>query len=391
MRLPTRHAKNLVLIILMLIYLVLLIHSYAQAGTKVTEDNTKHKATPSSSLKVDIIAEGKAPVSEDEEEAKNTAIEHAKDVAILKTAGHFVNSEILQKERIVLLKIFASRRDEIIEDIRILSDQKTDDDFYRIKAAIKVRKDLVEDALMKNLFDDRVIVIASEKNSKKAHTHYIFEKELVRRIKGKGYTVIDSSTMKNKATNSLIASARQGNHESLRRLGIYCLADVIVVGSVEASFSEKTQDIYSSRGKGLVRIYRIGDKKEIVSVSRHGVKGFGSDEAKSGVDAIRRISPMLADEAIKGLPPKPLRKVKVFIKEIENHASLDKAKRMLADMPYIREIKNGIADIKGEKATLYIKTTKSIDYIVREIAELKRFVVTNVKESVIFLEARRIN
>lgn len=251
-------------------------------------------------------------------------------------------------------------------------------------------EDAVKTILMKNLNDSRVIVITSEKNLGKSLKRHILEHELIQGLKEKGYLIVDYRTVRNKTVSDLVSSIRQGNTESVKNMGVYYLTDIVVVGFVETKFSQQTKDIYSANATGQVKIHQIGSKKELLSITKHNVKGFGSNEEKAGIDAIKKVSTEMAVEATKSLPKKSVRKVKLIIREIENHASLKRAKESISTIPYVQEVKEGVQNFDIEQTTLYIKTTKGIDYIAGKISELKSFVIKKVEESEICLEARRI-
>jgi predicted transcriptional regulator len=63
---------------------------------------------------------------------------------------------------------------------------------------------------------------------------------------------------------------------------------------------------------------------------------------------------------------------------------------MISKIPYVNDVKEGIRNLDIEETTLYIKTTKGIDYISNKLSDLKCFVIKKVEESEISLEARKI-
>lgn len=368
-------------------------YSYAQALETVAQGKSRisDDSTPPSILD-SIMGSGSASIlrNEDIEEAKEKALKMAKDEAILKVVGLHVSSEILSKERENLIRLFSPEYDNIIKEYKIISEDSGGDGFYRVKISAKVRDDLVKSLLMKILYDDRVIVVTSEKNMGKSLKRHILEHELIRRIKEKGYLIVDYRTIKNDTVSDLVSSIRQGNTESVKKMGVYYLTDIVIVGFAESKFSQQTKEIYSAYATGQVKIHQIGNKKEIGSLTKHKVKGFGSDEEKAGLDAIKKLSLEVADESIKSLPKSQIKRIKLSIKEIGNYASLSRAKHLMSKIPYLKEIKDDVKDFEIEEATLYIKTTKGVDYIAKKLSELNLFVVKKVGSSEITLEARKI-
>lgn len=373
--------------------LILFLYSYAQAINTVAQGKSKLPEDSSPPSIIDsIMGSGSASIlrNEDIEEAKEKALKMAKDEAILKVVGLHVSSEILSKERENLIRLFSLEYDNIIKEYNIISEDSGGDGLYRVKISAKVRDDLVRTLLMNNLYDDRVIVVTSEKNMGKPIKRHILEHELIKRIKEKGYLIVDYRTIKNDTVRDLVSLIRQGNTESVKKMGVYYLTDIVVVGFVESKFSQQTKEIYSANATGQVKIHQIGNKKEIGSLTKHKVKGFGSDEEKAGLDAIKKLSLEMAEESIKSLPKNQIKRIKLSIKEIGNYASLNRAKHLMSKIPYLKEIKDDVKDFEIEEATLYIKTTKGVDYIAKKLSELNLFVVKKVGSSEITLEARKI-
>jgi len=373
--------------------LILFIYSYAQAVDTIAQGKSmiSGDSAPPSILD-SIMGSGSASIlrNEDIEEAKGKAIKMAKDESILKVVGLHVSSEILTKEKDNILKYLSPEQDIIIKESKIVSENQGEDGFYRVKILATIREDIVKTLLTKNLYDDRVIVITSEKNQGNFLKRHILEHELIKRIKEKGYLIVDYRTIKNDRVNELVSAIRQGNTESVKKMGIYYLTDLVVVGFVESKFSQQTRDIYSANATGQVKIHQIGNKKEITSLTKHNIKGFGSNEEKAGLDAIKKLSLEMAEESIKSLTKNQIKRIKLSIKEIGNYASLNRAKHLMSKIPYLKEIKDDAKDFEIEEATLYIKTTKGIDYIAKKLSELNLFVVKKVGSSEITLEARKI-
>jgi len=348
---------------------------------------------PETYPKVEIITQGESEEvrkGEDIDEEREKALERAKDEAILQSAGNYVNPELLVKERENLLKIFEPRRDEIIGHYRVVSEYKDKDGFYTVKISAKIREDLVKTLLMENLYDNRVIVVTSEKNMGNLMDRHILEQELISRVKEKGYEIMDFRTMNHDKVKKLVASIREGNTESVKKLGLYCLTDIVIVGYVESEFSEVTREIYSAHASGQVKIHLIGSSKELLSLTKHSVKGFGSDEQKAGLDALRKIAPEIAGEAVQILPEILTRNVTLMITQIGNYFNYRKAREMISRIPYVDEVTEGTQDFGAEEVTLYLRTTKDVDYIAGKISELKKFVIKGITNGGIVLESRKI-
>lgn len=98
----------------------------------------------------------------------------------------------------------------------------------------------------------------------------------------------------------------------------------------------------------------------------------------------------MINEFAKGLPRKSSQKIKVTIREIGNYVSFRKAKGMIEGIPYVHEVRDYLQEFDIEETTLYVETSKGIDYLARKLSELKVFVVKQVNQTEILVEARKI-
>lgn len=386
--------RSLFMALVLLMLMFLIIDSQLSAAMNKSDGNKASKGseviTTSSGF---VTTESETAIRDDESiiDARERAISIVKEDALLKAAGAFVHPAILQKEKNLLLRVYKPQQGELIKEMKILSEGERPDKIFWIKATFRIDNAQLEELLLKNLYQDRAIVVTSEKNLKKTLKRNILEHDLIARIKQKGYVIVDYRAIKNEQVNALVSAIKQGNTKAVRKLGLYYMTDLVVVGYVETTFSEKNQEIYSSHATGQVKIHQIGNYKELGSLTRHNVKGFGSDEEKSGLDALKKITSVMSEEAMKSLKGKPVHQVKISMSEIGHSAAYLKAKSFLTSLPYVRSVKDVKVDFKNEEATVYIKTTDGVDALVKKISELKKFVITRVNNSEIWLETRKIN
>lgn len=328
--------------------------------------------------------------SEDIEEARAEALEAAKEDALLRGIGLYVNDEILAREKQSLLKAFRSKRDEVVSRYKVVSDNRGEDGSYRVRIQAVINEDALKDVLMKTLYTDRVIVVTSEKNLGHPMKRHILEHELNRRVKGKGYEVVDYRTVRNETVSGLVAAIRQGDTEAVKKMGVYYLTDLVIVGFVESRPGERTKEIRSSHATGQVKIHKLGSKKEVLSLTKHDSKGFGSGFEKAGIDAVDKVSGVMAREAMAGVRNKPINKVKIRIRELADGASLRKAKSLIENIPYVKDVRVDACHDKCEEAVLRVQSTQDIYYIADAVDGLRKFAVEKIEGTVLFLEAGRL-
>lgn len=385
--------KTTLLLVLWALLLSLLLYAGAYAAETVSKGKAGLSAEVSGSRLTDLIfAEGSISFlrTEDLDEAKTKALEAAKNEAVLKVAGLFVSHEILMKEKENLTKIFRGNLDEVIREYKIITEDKGEDGFYRITLAARVSEDAVKALLMRNLYNDRLLVITSEKNMARSLKRHVLEHKLISQARGKGYGIVDYRTVRDKRALELVSLIRQGNTEAVKKIALYYLTDIVIAGFVASEFSQQSNDIFSATATGQVKIHQLGAKKELLSLTKYHEKGFGNDKEKAGIAAIEKVSGKMAEEAAKGLSIKVLSRITLTIKEIGDYASVQKTKKLLSEIPYVKEIKEGKSDFSLEETTLYLKTTQGVEYIAGRITELQKFVVKKIHKRDISLEAKRI-
>jgi len=128
------------------VILLLFIYANAHAVDAVSKGRSeaprKSGANPLSDL---ISGNGSASIleSDDFDEAKGKAIAMAKNEAVMKVVGMYVNAEILTKEKENLLKVLKPKQDEIVEKYEIISEERGEDGFYRVKINAKIKEEVI--------------------------------------------------------------------------------------------------------------------------------------------------------------------------------------------------------------------------------------------------------
>lgn len=247
-----------------------------------------------------VRAEGRATLAEggDIDAAKAQALAAAKADAALKVAAQYVSRDVLVAQKRYLLKIFQPQADVIVEETKIIT-QRQEKGFCHVEIEAKANKVNIKNLLLKNLIKKQAIVITSEKNLGKPSKSRILAQELSQKIKKNGYRIVNCRT-----ADKTVSAAGSGNNAAMRKAGLYCLTDIVIVASAETAFSEQTMEIYSAHAKGQIKIIKTGEDKELAAVMKTEVKGFGSGKEKAGIDALKKIAVELSNVAVKVLPQK---------------------------------------------------------------------------------------
>ncbi len=259
----------------------------------------------------EITFEGSAKLEsgEDPSQGMQRALHNAEDQALLDGARPLIHPVVFSRERAYLLKVLRPRKNEVLAFVEPVSEGLTEDGVYRVIIRAGIRRDRTDrigEMLAANLPAKRIIVMTADRTDGRPSKGHIFQDELAGLLKKKGYETIDPKGMTDDKSRRFITLLRRGDREAPKLLGLYFLAATIMEGSMNSVYSQETSNIFSSRSQGSLRIYRAG--KEPASFAVKDIKGFGSDEKKSGLDAESKGSAILAARAVKSISEKERKK-----------------------------------------------------------------------------------
>jgi hypothetical protein len=202
----------------------------ADAGSDARKEASQAGAP--SAVSAFVTVDAGVTIKDDETviDARKRALDAARDEALMKAAEGVVDGAVLSREKPRLLRAFKPQRENLIEEMKILAEEERTERTFHVRITAKIAMMRLDDVLMKNLRDDRVIVVTSEKNMKRPLKRHILEHDLIAGIRKKGYGIVDYRTIKNKTVASLVSAVRQGNTEAVRKLGLYYLTDLVVAG-----------------------------------------------------------------------------------------------------------------------------------------------------------------
>ena len=129
-----------------------------------------------------VVGDGYASVlmSDDKEQARKTAIENARVEAALKVAGLYLDDAIAVRERERLSALFKKDIDAIAGNYTLVSEEQDEDGTYSVRINATVSESIIKDTMMKNLYDDRVLVVTSERNSDKQLGRALLEQAIMK-------------------------------------------------------------------------------------------------------------------------------------------------------------------------------------------------------------------
>ncbi len=249
-----------------------------------------------------VTVEGKARVRQGENgpHARVRAVEDAQRNALIEAVRPLIHPVVLSREKETVLRILIPKKGSILTETEITGEQQPEPDLYTVFMKTKLARDRAEDILIRGLpLAKRVIIITSDRWDGKPSDSRTLDRHLASLAIKKGYGRVDPGALTDGHSGGVLPALHSGDAEAVDRFLVYFLVSAVVEGRVGAVFSEETRQIYSSRAEGTIRVYKA--RGGAGSFAVRDVLGFGSNEKKSGTDAIGKASAILASKTMKSL------------------------------------------------------------------------------------------
>jgi len=252
-------------------------------------------------LPLEVFSEGRARVKagEDIGAARARAVVEAEKEALLGALKQLVHAEVFFQEKDYLLRLLMAKKGSLFLEPGLIVGEGADADAYVVRMNARISRERMEELLMRFAAARRILVSVSDSLDGKPSKGHVLGSALASAARAKKYKVVYPGDFADEKTKSLVSAWRAGDREAGRTLGLYLLTASIIEGRVQASYSEVTGEIYSSRAEGSLRVTKIGGERTSFSVK--DVKGFGSNEKKAGADAMQKASVILSSKTVKSL------------------------------------------------------------------------------------------
>jgi hypothetical protein len=147
-----------------------------------------------------------------------------------------------------------------------------------------------------NLPSKRFVVRIFETNAGQPVYNSVVEGEIVQGLVSQGFPVIEQRVVLEKISETLL---RSGNIPQIVG-ALRPIAEVVIIGEVQAAESSRMGQIVFSRARGTVRAVRTDTGKVLATVDLEVMDG-GNDPARAGQRAIQKLAPNIAGQVLTGL------------------------------------------------------------------------------------------
>jgi len=323
-----------------------------------------------------ITAEGVASVGNDPAAARDKAIEDALRRAVEQAVGTIVESETAVENYQLLSDKIYSHSSGYVKDYKVVS-EKTEGGLVRVTVAANVSSgELNNDLsaiglLQRRMKYPRVMVMIVEQNILNSETYwnqYVHsgsqaEASIVKKLKEKGFNVVDSQVQRRQVVPADAHAAWEGNYETAGNIGTKFGAEIVIVGEATSTRAENTimgSDLISVSSALNASAVKSGTGEVIAQAQTSGTAAH-INEVAATQQSLVKAADQAGDQLIDGIletwkkESSGTRQLLVQIDDI-NPSEVDKVKATLGKMRgvtevIVRNISNGSADINIESKT----------------------------------------
>lgn len=258
--------------------------------TAIAQDTTAIKAEG-----VEDIVDG------GEGKARDAAIEDALRKAVEQAVGTFIQSETVVQNYTVVSDNILARSTGYVKKYDIMSESK-DGNIYKVTVRAEISSEKLKDdlaaigLLMIRKHKPRVMVVIPEQHLTRKIPDPAGETEIIKKLLGKGFKVVDQSQVAKIRDNDQVKAAIEGDSSLAAKIGLQYGAEVMIVGEAFSEGAGKNigGGLISCRARVEARAIKT-DTGEILAADGRHAAGLDISEAIAGKKALQNAGSELAD------------------------------------------------------------------------------------------------
>jgi len=319
-----------------------------------------------------VRSSGEAPILQnDVSQARDEAITDAEIKAVEHVVGIMVDSQTVIEQTLMIDSTIKTNVRGFVKSYKILKESQSEDgDLYRVEIEAYVDDNPLEDTLTRLMNKDKIVVLSYESGVNNERAQNTLADMIISKLTALGYKhIIDYRLYKNRKVDSLINRLRRGDQTAARLIGIYYLANVVILGNVYANEGEKQYEgLYSAKGGGSAKAFNASNYKLIAEVVKSSVKGFGTDEKEALRDALINTSKALSESLVHELTPKQNRTIKVIFYNIPTFQDFKKYKNLISQIRWVQEVKEDEIGYNQAKTVFIVHYTENPEYLASRLS-----------------------
>lgn len=328
-------------------------------------------------------------LNQDVAQAKDEAWIDARRRAVEQVAGVQVDAETITQNQVLFDDMVRAQARGVIQAERVLEEGPTGDGRFRVRIEAWVKAGEVQDRLQTMVSELSMIVLVPETNIGRPQAHRMVENEIVTRLVGAGYRVLDHSQVQRVAARDKMAALLRGDEQIAREIGLRFLANIILLGEASARFSQTNQGLVSAYASVTVRAMETETGRIIGNVALHQVRGFGRDDLGAGERALGTASGPAAERVVQALDGHFKRNERRIEVRLRGMPSLDEYRRVRVFLERQRWV-TGVSEggYATDEALLVLTYPEKTVYLAARVGREPRYRVLEFDRSRILVEYR---
>lgn len=328
-------------------------------------------------------------LAQDVAQARDEGLIDARRRALEQVAGVQVDAETITRNQALFDQLVRTQTRGLIQSDRVLEEGPTGDGRYRVRIEAWVKASEVQERLESLVSELSLVVVLTEQNLGQPQAQPVVENEVVSRLVGSGYRVLDHAHVSRLAAREQMAALLRGDEQAAREIGLRFLSNLIVIGQATTRISQNTQGIVSAYARVTARVIEAETGRVIANVSLDQVRGFARDETSAGERALAGAGKPAAEQLVQSLDGYFKRKERRIDVRLRRLPSLDEYRRAKAFLEKQRWV-TGVAEggYAADESLLTLLYPEKTLYLAARIGREPRFRLLEFDRSRILLEYR---
>jgi len=274
-------------------------------------------------------------------QAKDEALIDARVKALQEVSGVYLEADALAQDEGLFDSVVRAKAAGYIKSDRVLSEGARPDGRYCVQVEAWVIPGELRERLQSLVSELAIVVVLPERNMGASNTPAAVEGEIVQRLVDAHYRVFDSEHAQSLRKREVADAARRGDLDEARRIAQRFLANIIITGPIESSFSQNNGGIISAHARGTVRAIEAETGRIIATFTQQGVRGFALSDDQAGRKALAEFGKAAAAALLPGLDEHFKRKdrsIEVRARGLADENALARFKSFLQAVRWVQDV-----------------------------------------------------
>ena len=328
-------------------------------------------------------------LNNDVAQARDEALIDARRRALEGAVGVQIDAETITRNQALFDQSVRARTGGLVQAERVLEEAPTTDGRFRVRLECWVKATAVQERVAQMVSNLSFVVLVPERNLDAQAAQPVIENEIVRRLTGEGFRVLDARHVERLARRDQLDALERGDDDAARAIGRRFLANLIVVGQATSRPSQNTGGIVSAHANVTVRVIEADTGRIVANVALDRVRGFAAAPEAAGQDALHRAAAPVGDDLVKRLDgyfKRSERRIDVVFRGLPGLDEYRRAKAFLEAQRWVTGVTESA--FTREQATIELKYPEKTLYLATRLGREARYRVVEAEHNRILVEYR---